>query len=146
VPPTSIRDNAVTRLTARLSLISELTAYEADKRHALDRLARLVRGWASRYDIQIEDLDEHGAPRVDRCSEAAREVLASMILDQGAAMDRIITVHRQEVARLRTVLNDLQGDPPMPSAPLGEPDGVAVAMAMGHALTMMPRLEPTWMR
>lgn len=145
MPPTSVCDNAVTRLTARLSLISELTAYEADKRHALDRLARFVQGWASAYGVQVEDLDEHGAPRVDRCSEAARAVWASKILDHAAAVDRIITVHRQEVARLRTVLNDLQGDPPMPSAPLGEPDGVAVMMAMGHALTMMPRLEPTWM-
>ena len=135
------------RRIVRMALADELAAFEAHKRRVLAQLNDWVFRWCRDHEVRLDDLDQHGAPRTDRCTAEALTDWATSLHKMTISFDTAMSVHLTTVAELRGKLEQrrdvaLTAEVVLPWVT----DGVAITMATRHAATMFPRLEPVYPR
>lgn len=142
IDPTA-RMMASERRTIRLSLADELAGWEACKRRKLVELNEWVWRWCRDHAVKLDDLDEHGSPRADRCTPEALAEWGTTLMKMAGQMDVALGDHQATVAVLRHELEKHKGAAATAEVLLPwVTDGAAVTMATRHATTLFPRLEP----
>lgn len=142
IDPTA-RMMASERRTIRLALADELAGWEAFKRRKLVELNEWVFRWCRDHAVKLDDLDEHGSPRVDRCTPEALAEWGDTLFRMATQMDTAQEEHQAAVAVLRGGLEKRRGAAATAEVLLPwVTDGAAVTMATRHATTLFPRLEP----
>lgn len=131
------------RRAIRAALAAELAQYEAHKRRTLVELNEWVARWCRDHAVLLDDLDDRGSPRPDRCTPEALSEWGDTLMKLAVRLDRAWVAHHEAVTDLRGKLEARrEGAASIEGMLPWAPDGTAVSMGMRHALTMLPRLEP----